>query len=64
MTGEPERTGSRLIDICVGLLLCSMALYGVVAIMRAIWVCLCIIAAVVGIGSLIWWRISRRYQGW
>jgi len=62
--GEPERTGSRLVDACVGLLLAAMALWGAVAIIQAIWVYLCILAAVVGIGALIWWRISSRYRGW
>lgn len=64
MTDEPERTGSRITDFCVGLLLACMALYGAVAILQAIWVYLCILVAVIGIGGFIWWRISTRYRGW
>ncbi len=64
MSSEPERTGSRFTDLCVGLLLACMALYGAVAILQAIWIYLCILAAVIGIGALIWWRISRTYRGW
>ncbi|MBZ5736077.1 hypothetical protein K8Z61_16400 [Nocardioides sp. TRM66260-LWL] len=61
---EPERTGSRLADACLGVLLAAMALWGAVAIIQAIWIYLCILAAVVGIGALIWWRIVSRYRGW
>lgn len=61
---EPERTGSRLVDACLGVLLAAMALWGAVAIIQAIWIYLCILAAVVGIGVLIWWRIASRYRGW
>ncbi|MFT4011299.1 MAG: hypothetical protein QM655_14790 [Nocardioidaceae bacterium] len=64
MSNEPERTGSRFTDICVGLLLGCMALYGAIAILKAIWIYLCILVAVIGIGALIWWRISTRYRGW
>lgn len=62
--GEPERTGSRLVDACAGLLLAAMALWGAVAILQAIWIYLCILAAVVGIGALIWRLINTRYRGW
>lgn len=64
MGGQPERTGSRFIDICVGLLLGCMALFGAVAILQAIWVYLCILAAVAGTGALIWRLINTRYRGW
>lgn len=64
MGNKPEWAGSRFIDICLGLLLGCMALYGAVAILRAIWIYLCILAAVVGVGALIWWRISARSRGW
>lgn len=64
MAEEPERTGSRLLDACVGLLLACMALYGAIAILKAIWIYLCILAAIIGIGALIYWRISTRYRGW
>lgn len=64
MSDEIQRTGSRFTDICVGLLLGSMALYGAVAILQAIWIYLCIIAFLIGVGALVWWRISSRYRGW
>lgn len=64
MSIEPERTSSRLVDVCVALLLAAMALYGAVAILQAIWIYLCIVAFFVGVGMLAWWRISARYRGW
>lgn len=64
MSTEPERTGSRFTDICVGLLLGCMALYGAVTILQAIWMYLCIIAFILGICVLVWWRISAKYRGW
>ncbi|MGW5309739.1 hypothetical protein ACWEQ0_07665 [Nocardia thailandica] len=62
--GDPGRIGSRLLDVCVGLLLAAMALYGAVSILKAIWVHLCIIAFVAGVGAFVWWRISTRFRGW
>lgn len=64
MNNEPERTGSRVVDACVGFLIATMALYGAVAILRAIWIYLCIIAFLSGMGAFVWWRISSKYRGW
>jgi hypothetical protein len=64
MNNEPERTGNRFVDACVGLLVGSMALYGAVWILQSIWVWLCVIAFFVGVGALIWWRVSSKYRGW
>ena len=64
MSNEPERMGSRFVEACVGLLFAAMALAGAVAILRAIWIYLCVIAFVVGIGAILWWRISSKYRGW
>lgn len=61
---EPERTGSRLVDICVGLLIASMALYAAVAIIQSIWLWLCGIALLAGVGALIWRVFSAKYRGW
>ncbi|MBF6188917.1 hypothetical protein [Nocardia farcinica] len=62
--GDPGRIGSRLLEACVGLLLAAMALYGAISILRAIWLYLCIVVLVVGVGALMWWRISSKYRGW
>lgn len=64
MSGEPERSGSRITDLCVGLLLAAMALNGAVAILKAIWIYLCILVAVVAIGALLIRVLNTRYRGW
>lgn len=64
MSGEPERSGGRITDLCVGLLLAAMALYGAVAILKAIWIYLCILVAVVAIGVLLVRVLNTRYRGW
>ncbi|WP_454163007.1 hypothetical protein [Gordonia iterans] len=61
---EPDRTGSRFIDFCVGLLVASMALYAAVAIIESIWIWLCGIALLVGVGFLIWRAFASKYRGW
>jgi hypothetical protein len=64
MSSEPERMGSRLFDVCIGVLLAAMALWGAVTILQAIWVWLCVGALVVGLGALVWRWIASRYRGW
>ncbi|HSX65938.1 hypothetical protein [Nocardioides sp.] len=64
MSNEPERTGNVVKDFCVGLLVAAMALWGAIEIVKAIWVPLCIVVALAGIGALVWWRISARFRGW
>ena len=46
------------------MLLAAMALYGAVSILKAIWMYLCIIAFVAGVGAFVWWRISTIFRGW
>lgn len=58
---EPERTGSRFVDICVTLLFGAMALYGTVLILQAIWIWLCLGAAVAGICACLWWFFRTRF---
>lgn len=64
MSDEPQRIGQRLLDLCIGLLLASMALYGAVTILCAIWLYLCIAAAVIAATALLWWWVHTRYRGW
>jgi hypothetical protein len=61
---EPGRLGGRLLDACIAVFLGAMALYGAVTILRAIWVYLCILLAVIVIGAGLWWVISRRLGRW
>ena len=58
---EPERTGSRWLDVCVSVLLGAMALYGAVLIVQAIWVWLCIGMAVIASIAAIWWILRTRF---
>lgn len=62
--GDPSRIGDRFLDACVGVLLATMALYGAVSILRAIWLYLCVIVLVAGIATFMWWWIARRFRGW
>lgn len=64
MNGDPRHLLGRLFDACIGVLVAAMALYGAVYILQAIWLWLCLIAAVVGIGFVVWWVVSTRYRGW
>ena len=58
---EPERVGSRLLDGCVAVLLGSMALYGAVQIIQAIWLPLCLLFAVVG---CVWLAVMFWQRRW
>lgn len=62
--GDPSRIGGRFVDACIGVLLATMALYGAVSILRAIWLYLCVIVLVVGIAAFMWWWIARQFRGW
>ena len=64
MIGDPGRIGSRLFDACLMVLLAAMALYGAVVILNAIWIYLCVLGAVIGVGFLIWRIVYTRYRGW
>ncbi|ACY20720.1 hypothetical protein Gbro_1438 [Gordonia bronchialis DSM 43247] len=64
MSDDPGGLASRLLNICVTVLVAAMALYGAVYILREIWVPLCITLATVvivgGGGALVY----RRFRGW
>lgn len=64
VSGEPERIGGRILDTCIAILLGAMALWGAVAIVRAIWIYLCILVAVIGLFALIGWIVSSRIRRW
>ena len=61
---EPERTGNRLLDICIATLLGAMALYGAVTIIAAIWKPLCLVMAVIGSATAIVWILAGRFRRW
>ena len=64
MSNEPDRLASRLIDVCVGILLASMALYGAVQVVEAIWLPLCItLFTVTVIVGTVWFLIGR-FRHW
>ena len=46
------------------MLLAAMALSGAVAIVRSIWLFLCIGLAVAVVSALAWRLLSSRYRGW
>lgn len=64
MSGDPGGIGSRFINLCISLLLAAMALYGAVAIIKSIWVPLCIVVAVVAIPSGVAWYFFARNRRW
>lgn len=64
MNSDPRRLLTRLFDACLMVLLAAMALYGAVVILQAIWIYLCVLGAVIGVGFLIWRIVSTRYRGW
>jgi len=54
----------RLFGWCFMALLAAMALYGAVAIVRSIWLFLCVGFAVVAVLMLLVRLIAQRYRGW
>lgn len=64
MSDGPRRLFGTLLDTCVALLLAAMALWGALEIIRAIWVYLCILLAVIGIVGAIGWVILRQFRRW
>lgn len=64
MSDEPSRLGSRLLDLCIAALLGAMALYGAVAILRSIWLYLCIALAVGAAIALVAGILMDRYWRW
>ena len=61
---DPGSWVSRLFGWCLLMLLAAMALYGAVAIVRSIWLFLCIGLAVAAVSALAWRLLSSRYRGW
>lgn len=64
---DPDRLGTRLLDLCLAVLVGALALYAAVAVMTAIWRPLAFIAgAVVVVVSLGWLVLAviRNRRGW
>lgn len=64
MSGDPGGIGNRFMNLCIGLLLAAMALYGAVAIIKSIWVPLCIVVAVIAVPSGLAWYFIARNRRW
>lgn len=64
MSDEPERLTSRLLDVCIGLLLAGLALYGAVYLVSLVWIQLAVIGFVVVVIGLIGWLLLARYRRW
>lgn len=56
---EPERLGSQLVNVCLGVLVGAVALWFAVEIIRSIWMWLAGAALVISIAWLVLWRRSR-----
>lgn len=65
MSGQdnPGSWVGRLFGWCLLVLLAAMALYGAVAIVRSIWLFLCIGLAIVAISAVVWRLLLSRYRG-
>ena len=64
---DPDRLGTRLLDLCLAVLVGALALYAAVAIVTAIWRPLAfIVGAVVMLCLVVWLALSivRRRRGW
>lgn len=60
MSSDSQGWASRVFDLCVGILLAAMALYGAVQVVRAVWVPLCLtILVVVVLGLAAWFFVAR-----
>jgi len=64
VSDEPERLTGRLLDVCVGLLLAGLALYGAVYLVLLVWVQLAIIGFVVLIIGITGWLLFARFRRW
>jgi len=60
---NPGSWVGRLFGWCLLVLLAAMALYGAVAIVRSIWLFLCIGLAIVAISAVVWRLLLSRYRG-
>jgi hypothetical protein len=61
---EPERSTRRVADACFAVFLGTMALYGAVAIIKAIFVWLCFGVLLALVALAIWRVAANRYRGW
>lgn len=61
MSDDPRAVGSRLLDLALAVFFASMALYGAVLILQAIWIWLCVGAAVVVSIGMLWWLLRTRF---
>jgi len=64
VSDEPERLTSRLLDVCIGLLLAGLALYGAVYLVSLVWIQLAVISFVALIIGIISWLLIARYRRW
>jgi hypothetical protein len=61
---EPGRTGSRLVDACIGVFVASVALYGAVKLIQAVWVWLAVLIFIGAALAGITWVILARFRRW
>lgn len=64
MSYRDRGLASRAFDLCVGVLLAAMSLWGAVQIVKSIWLPLCIGLGVVFVTAGIALLISRRFTRW
>ena len=62
MSGDdPRALGGRILDLALAVFFAAMALYGAVLILQAIWIWLCVGAAVLAAIGAIWWILRTRF---
>ena len=60
-SSDSRALGGRLLDLALTVFFVAMALYGAVFILQAIWVWLCVGAAVTASIAAVWWILRARY---
>ncbi|MEI2671067.1 MAG: hypothetical protein V9G13_08035 [Marmoricola sp.] len=58
---DPRALGGRILDLALAIFFAAMALYGAVLIVQAIWIWLCVGAAVFSSTAAIWWILRTRF---
>jgi hypothetical protein len=58
---DPRALGGRILDLALAIFFAAMALYGAVLIVQAIWIWLCVGAAVISSTAAIWWILRTRF---
>lgn len=58
---DPRALGGRILDLALTIFFAAMALYGAVLIVEAIWIWLCVAAAVISSAAAIWWILRTRF---